>query len=103
MLNANEAKKIGISACIDRLGYGFCKKYESSACTSWGLHDSKMFCCVGIDDEPYVPEKNPSRLILSEVKFRYTVSCDVDMNDGSIEYLECVTPGNSLNVAALSD
>ena len=45
-----------------------------------------------IDDELYVAEKNPQRLVLSESGFQYIASCNVDMENGAIEFLECVTP-----------
>lgn len=92
MLTEKEAKKIGISACIEKLGLDFCQKYEENACTSYGEHDEKMFCSVGIDEQPFQVDKNPSKLVLSESGFQYMVSCDVDMKDGSIEFLLCIVP-----------
>lgn len=92
MLKAAEAKKIGINACINKIGLDFCKKHEANACTSCGIRDDKMFCSVGIDDVPYVVPKNPEKLILSESGFQYIASCNVDMNNGKIEFLECIVP-----------
>jgi len=92
MLNATEAKKIGINACVNKIGIDFCKKYEANACTSYGMRDDKMFCSVGIDDVPYVAPKDPDKLVLSESGFRYTASCNVDMTNGDIEFLECIVP-----------
>lgn len=92
MLDAREARRIGINACIEKIGIEFCKKYEANACTSCGERDNKMFCSVGIDDTLYVAEKNPQRLVLSESGFQYIASCNVDMENGAIEYLECITP-----------
>lgn len=31
MLDAREAKRIGIHACIEKIGIEFCKKYEANA------------------------------------------------------------------------
>lgn len=92
MLEAKEAKRIGIQACVEKIGMDFFKKYEENACSSWSEHDGKMFCSVGIDDVKFVPDKKPEKLILSENGFQYFASCDVDMMDGSIEYLEYRVP-----------
>ena len=36
MLTFEEAKRIGITACVDKLGYDFVKKYEDTACSACG-------------------------------------------------------------------
>lgn len=92
MLSSVEALKIGITACIDKLGKDFCVKYEENACTSYGEHDGQMFCSVGIDDKFVDVSNVPNKLVLSESGFQYMASCNVDMNDGSIEFLECRLP-----------
>lgn len=92
MLEASEAKKIGIRACIEKIGWEFCRKYEQNACTTCGEHDKKMFCSVGIDDQEFIPDPHPTKLILSENGFQYYASCDVDMTNGMIEFLECRVP-----------
>lgn len=92
MLDAREAKIIGIKACVEKIGIEFCKKYEANACTSCGIRDNMMFCSVGIDDKPYVIEKNPGKLVLSESGFQYIASCNVDMENGCIKFLECIVP-----------
>jgi len=92
MLDTREAKKIGISACIAKIGVDFCKKYEANACTSCGVRDNVMFCSVGIDDIPYEVQREPETLVLSESGFQYFASCNVDMRDGTIEFLECIVP-----------
>ena len=92
MLTESEAKKIGIDACINIIGVDFCKKHRDSACVSYGVNDGIMFCGLGIDDTPLAIDKNPSKLVLSETSFKYTASCNVYLQDGHIEYLECITP-----------
>lgn len=95
MLSKNEAKKIGINACINKIDPTFFQKYKQNACASWGEYNEKMFCSIGIDSKPCILEKKPSKLILTEDGFQYMVSCEVNMTDGSIEYLECITPGTA--------
>lgn len=92
MLTQKEAKQIGIHACIEKIGIEFCKKYDQNAGTTYGLHEQKMYCYVGIDNQINQLNKYPSKLILSENGFPYYASCDVDMLDGKIDYLECCVP-----------
>lgn len=39
MLSADEAKKIGIDACIEKLGFEFCKKHADNATSAYGEDD----------------------------------------------------------------
>ena len=52
MLSADEAKKIGIDACIEKLGFEFCKKHADNATSAYGEDDGIMNCFVGVDDSP---------------------------------------------------
>lgn len=49
MLTFNDAKKIGIKACINKPGYDFVKKYEVTACTAYSDEGDHAFCFVGVD------------------------------------------------------
>lgn len=90
MLTAIEARKIGIRACIEKIGYDFCMANEGNSVTGYGEDDGKMFCFVGINNNPRKND-NPDVLILSSLKgFPYYASCNVYMDDGRIEYLDFV-------------
>lgn len=39
MLSADEAKKIGIDVCIEKLGFEFCKKHADNATSAYGEDD----------------------------------------------------------------
>lgn len=90
MLTVKEAKKIGIRACIDAIGYAFCKKHADNG-TLYGDEDGIVYCYVGVSDEP-APECDISkvdRLVLTSVgEWPYYASCHVDRTDGRIEMLE---------------
>ena len=94
MLTFEEAKKIGIRACVDKLGYDFVKKYEATACSAYGDDGDHASCFVGVSTEPDTPW-NGGPLILDdspESKFPYSASCNVAYADGTVTFLECTLP-----------
>lgn len=94
MLSFEEAKKIGIDACVKKLGISFVKQHADSFCSAygWGEEENTVFCFAGIDDKPQ-KMSNPDELILtSNNDFPYRVSCNVNTLNSSITYLECIIP-----------
>lgn len=88
MLTELEAKRIGVRACIEKIGYDFCMQNEENSSTTYGAENGIMFCFVGIDTPNYDNE-DPNVLILSSMKgFQYHASCNVNMQDGNIEFLD---------------
>lgn len=65
MLTVAEARKIGIKACMDKIGYDFCMSNKDNATTG------------------YTEE---------EGKFPFSASCNVWLVDGKIDFLECHLP-----------
>ena len=95
MLTRKEAKKIGIRACVDKIGYEFCKKHEDNGTSAYGLNNGKMDCFVGVSDKPAGDcdiEKVESLILTSGKKWPYYAHCEVDMETGEIEYGECRIP-----------
>ena len=89
MITVEEAKKIGIQACIKKLGKEFVKENAGHSSAGYGKRQDSVFCFVGVDNE----RNNHSRgLILDSIKFPYRVSCEVSLIDGSISFLECIVP-----------
>ena len=41
-------KKIGLSACIDKVGKDFYETHEETSCFAWGDTDKGLFCFLGI-------------------------------------------------------
>lgn len=95
MLTAEEAKKIGIRACIDKIGYDFCKQHEDNAVCSYGEENGKMTCYVGIDDKPeqgYELE-NMTSIVLDDAKYMpYYAYCEVDMQNGTVNITDFCVP-----------
>lgn len=95
MLSADEAKKIGIDACIEKLGFEFCKKHADNATSAYGEDDGIMNCFVGVDDSPAPNSdiKDVDELILTSMEeWPYYASCNVNMSNGKIQFLRCVLP-----------
>lgn len=88
MLTEIDARKIGIKACMDKIGYDFCIQNQDKAATAYGKDGINMFCFVGIDNNSnQTPDTDT--LTLSSVKgFSYSASCNVNMENGNIEYLD---------------
>lgn len=100
MLTVKEAKIIGRDACIDRLGRDFVEKYKDNSVAAYGDFSDEgiVFCYVGVSDKPY-EEIYPGSLVLSESQERkmpFGVSCNVQLENGHIEYLECKLPLKSV-------
>lgn len=90
MLTETEARKKGIRACMEKIGFDFCMLNEENSATAYGEDNGKMFCFVGINNNPK-KNSNPDILMLSDLKgFPYYASCNVDMSDGNIEFLDYV-------------
>lgn len=94
MLTFDEAKKVGIKACVDKLGTEFVRKYEETACTAYGDEEDHAFCFVGVNPEPVKPWTG-NHLVLDDTpgtKFPYSASCNVAYADGKVSFLECTLP-----------
>ena len=87
MLTFNDAKKIGIKACIDMLGYDFVKKYEDKACTAYSDEGDHASCFVGVDTTNISALSSDGHLILDDTPaaaFPFSVSCNVAYKDGTV-------------------
>lgn len=91
MLTVKEARKIGIQACINKIGYEFCKKHADNATSAYSVLDGIVNCFVGVSDEP-APDCDISKvdkLVLTSGKnWPYVARCNVYMEDGRIDFLE---------------
>ncbi len=91
MLNVETARKIGINACIDKMGRAFVLANKDCATSAYGENEDGVFCFVGVDDG--CRAKNGGALILdSHSTFPYRVSCNVSLSDGVANFIECVLP-----------
>lgn len=96
MLTVTDAKKIGIRACMDKIGYDFCKKHADNGTSAYGEDDGFVKCFVGVSDEPapdYDIEKVDHLILTSGKKWPYYAYCRVEMASGEIEFGEYRIPG----------
>ena len=96
MLTIEEVKNIGLNACIDKIGYEFCKKHEDTILYGYGQYEGKLRCYVGVDDQPEPNYENmkPEDFFLSCGRNRlpYYVHCNVNMQNGAVEFVEWKLP-----------
>ena len=93
MLSVKEARKIGIDACIEKIGNDFWEKHKDFAVYSYGETEGyKVSCFVGISDQPQPDwETEPIRLSPG-TDWPYYAECDVDRKTGEVEFDEFVVP-----------
>lgn len=92
MLTMEAAKKIGINACIDRLGRDFVQAHRNSAASAYSETDDGVFCFVGVDDNPGSRGSSDTLVLDSKSVFPYRVSCTVALEDGVPAFVDCVLP-----------
>ena len=91
MFTYEEARKIGVDACIDKLGRDFVMKHRDTFCSAYVDRGDHVYCFVGVSDTP-LPKMKDELVLTSDSKFLYTARCNVDYLDGEIEFLDCVLP-----------
>ena len=95
MLTVDAAKKIGLNACINKLGRDFVLAHKDTSTSAYGEADGTVFCFVGVDTHqaPY------GRLILdNRSKFPYRASCHVNLETGMTQFVECIVPETSQHI-----
>ena len=92
MLSVEAAKKIGINACIEKLGREFVLAHKEYATSAYGESDDGVFCFVGVDDG--CKSQNSDRVLIldSHSEFPYRASCNISLADGTTRFIECVLP-----------
>lgn len=89
MLTKEEARKKGIRACMEKIGWGFCLANEENSATAYGGSGEVIFCFVGINNNSR-KGRNRDKIISScYIGFPYYAGCFVNINDGSINFCEC--------------
>lgn len=82
---------MGIRACIDKIGYDFCKEHADNATSAYGEEEGYVNCFVGVSDSP-APECDISKvselILTSNRKWPYAASCNVYLDTGEIEFIE---------------
>ena len=103
MLTYEEAKKVGVSQCINDFGTDFISNEAETLMAVYAVSakEKKMFCCVAADTKSHNGEpdtipvklKNDQTLFLPDKAiWPYRISLLVSLEDGSVEYLESIVP-----------
>lgn len=92
MLNIEVARKIGINACIDKLGREFVLANKDRATSAFGESENGVFCFVGVDDGSAFENHDNCLILDSHSAFPYRASCNVNLNDGTFSFVECIVP-----------
>ena len=94
MVTVEAARKIGINACIDKIGRDFVQTYKNSSVYAYGDGETEnsVFCYVGVSDAP--PPSQPEGVLVldSASEYPYRASCNVSLTDGTPRFIECVVP-----------
>lgn len=89
MISVEEAKRIGINACIDKIGRELCREYADNGVSGYGRRDNRIECFVGLNDEHVEPIDidNVTELVLSDQRdWKYLAECSVDLKDGAVKF-----------------
>lgn len=95
MLTIKEAARIGINACIDKIGRDFVLAHRGNGTSGYGENEEEnsVYCYVGVDDKPYVSPYPDDVLVLdSESKFPYYAKCNVSLTDGTTTFIDYALP-----------
>lgn len=91
MLTTNAVRKIGIRACIEKIGVDLCKKHADNATSAYGEDGNIVYCFVGVIDTP-PPDYDISkvtRLVLTHEKnWQYSAACEVDKVSGEVVFVD---------------
>lgn len=94
MLTVKEAARIGINACIDKIGRDFVLANRGNGCNGYGENDGSVYCFVATTDKPYVPAPSDHVVLddRDEAKFPYYAKCDVSLEDGTVTFIDFALP-----------
>lgn len=92
MLTFEQAKKIGLEACAEKIGKEFVREHADATSTAYGEHDGEVYCFIGINISPRKQFDGKTLRLSSTGKPDYRASCNVSLKDGSTTFIECVLP-----------
>lgn len=96
MLTYEEARKIGIDACVQKIGEDFVNKHEDNLCAGYGDVEDYAYCFLGVSDQPENLDDGKGLVLDSTNKWPYIAKCNVWYLDGRIEFFDCILPQEKL-------
>lgn len=95
MLSVDDAKRIGINACIDKLGRSFVTDRQEYGTSGYGECEEGVYCFVAVDDGPHKSKYKDGQIVLDSItNFSYSAKCIVSLENGAVNFMECVLPEN---------
>lgn len=96
MISFEQAKQIGIQACIDKIGRELVQAHKDTTCFASGNVGDHMFCFVGVNTKPD-PDPVGRPLVLDgedeeSLRFEFLANCLVSYEDGEVRFLKCILP-----------
>lgn len=89
MLDAKEAKILGNKKCVELFGKAFCDRYADSGGNAYEISDEKVRCSYGMNDNDAAMADRQS---LTEKRYKYYLTLDVNRKDGEIVIVESHLP-----------
>lgn len=87
MISFEAARKIGINACIDRLGRDFVFSHRDRATSAYGENGGYVYCFVGVDTNCKSMNRNGILILDAQSRFSRRASCNVDLETGTIDFI----------------
>lgn len=95
MLTEEEARRIGLRACVEKIGIEFCEKHKDTSVCAYGVVEGVMQCYFGVDDQPNpdFEKLKPEEVYLSCRRYApYFARCEVNMESGVVTITDFCIP-----------
>ena len=92
MLNEKEAIRLGLNACVDKMGRDFVLSHKDEAVMSYGKVDDDILCFLGVGNAKPNQYDGKNLVLDSTSKFQYYVNCKVNLLDGTKIFTNCELP-----------
>lgn len=92
MLDVKEAKVLGNEKCEELFGKAFCDRYADSGGSAYEILDDKVRCSYGMNDNDIAMADRQS---LTEKRYKYHLTLDVNRKDGEIVIVESYLPNTN--------
>lgn len=92
MLTYEEAREIGLNACIERLGRDFVNRFKDTSCDAYADMEDHAYCFVGVDNRDGRYGDGGVPILNSTNSFPFVARCNVRYSDGNISFFDCILP-----------
>lgn len=86
MLTVEVARKVGINACIDKIGREYVLSHKDCATSAYGECADGVYCFVGVDTEYRSLNSDRVLILDGRSRFSHSASCNVDLETGAVSF-----------------